>query len=289
MSDTQYSLGLNIADFNLKLYSDTEIKVEIGYKDFISNNEQTEFKIDCVAHLPAEKFENQQAVFEAENEYQKFYSIYKTDSGLGFVVYNQQEINSIQQIALLDESFTHWTLYSNPTEDGFFPLLYPMGPIIMHYMTLKTDAVMMHASGTFDGEKGRIFTGFSGAGKSTMSKIWSNANHQIINDDRLIVRCENDEFFVYNTPMYYFDISKKAPLHSIFTISHSPTNKLKKLEGAMAISKTMAYCIQNNFENQFIHNRLDFLSKLTAKVGIYDLGFVPDASVIDFIKSNEKG
>lgn len=288
MQLNKYKVGLNIADFQLKLYADTEIKVEIGYKDFLSESEQTDITVHCVAHLPSERFEQQKAVFEAENNEQKFYSIYKTDSGLGFVIYNQQEINTIQQIALLDESFTHWTLYSIPTEDGFFPLLYPMGPIIMHYMTLKTDAVMMHASGTFDGEMGRIFTGFSGAGKSTMSKIWSDANSVIVNDDRLIVRNQGGEFYIHNTPMYYYDVRKKTPLHSVFVISHSSTNKIKKLEGAMAISKTMAYCIQNNFENQFIHNRLDFLSKLTAKVGVYDLGFVPDARVIDFIKSNEK-
>jgi hypothetical protein len=288
MSDSTYSLGLNIADFKLNLYSDTEIKVEEGYSAFISENEEADFYIDCKSHLPSDKFELQQAVFEAENEEQKFYSIYRTGMGLSFVIYNQQEKNTIQQIALLDENFTHWTLYSNPTEDGFFPLLYPMGPIIMHYMTLNTDAVMMHASGTFDGKNGRIFTGFSGAGKSTMSKIWSDAHSLIINDDRLIVRCQDNEFYIHNTPMYYYDNRKKTALHSIFIISHSPTNKIKKLEGAMAISKTMAYCIQNNFDKQFIHNRLNFLSKLITKVNIYDLGFVNDANVVDFIISNEK-
>ena len=289
MSNKTNTIGINIAGFNLKLYSDDEIKLEEGYLEFISENENTDLKINCVADLDITMFDNKKAVFEAENHEQKFYSIYKTNTGLGFVIYNQQQINTIQQIALVDEDFKNWTLYSNATENGFFPLSYPMGPIIMHYMTLKTDAVMMHASCAFDGEKGRIFTGFSGAGKSTMSGIWMRAGNQIINDDRIIVRCENGEFFVYNTPMYYIDKSKKAPLNSIFIISHSPTNKITKLQGALAVSKTMAYCIQNNFDRQFIHNRLDFLSKLVEKTGIYDLGFVPDSSVVDFILSNEKG
>ena len=88
------------------------------------------------------------------------------------------------------------------TDGKILPLKYPLGPIIMHYMTLKADAVMMHASCAFDGVKARIFSGFSGAGKSTMSKIWSEARNQIINDDRLIIRKQGDDYVVYNTPMY---------------------------------------------------------------------------------------
>ena len=42
---------------------------------------------------------------------------------------------------------------------------------MMHYITLKTNAVMMHASCAYDGVKARIFTGFSGAGKSTLTNL----------------------------------------------------------------------------------------------------------------------
>ena len=288
MSEKIHTTSLNIAGFELKLHSDTEIQLEEGYREFISIKDKADFNIECIASLPIKMFETDKAVFEAENSEQKFYSIYQTKTGLGFVIYNQQDKNSVQQNALLDMGFRNWTLYSNPTEEGFFPLTYPMGPIIMHYMTLKSDAVMIHASCAYDGEKGRIFTGFSGTGKSTMAKIWQKKKHQIINDDRLIIRRENGEFFVYNTPMYYIDIPKRAPLHSIFIISHSSTNKIENLQGAMALSKTMAFCIQNNFDKQFIQNRLDFLNKLIEKVDVYDLGFVPNNDIIDFIISNAR-
>jgi hypothetical protein len=157
----------------------------------------------------------------------------------------------------------------------------------MHYITLKTNAVMMHASCAYDGKKARLFTGFSGAGKSTMSMLWSKAGRQIINDDRLIVRKQDGVFFVYNTPMYYKDIPKKAPLSSIFLISHSPENRIKKLSGAMSITRVMAFSIQNNFDRRFIESRLDLFTELCSLVGVYELGFVPDESVVNFVLDNE--
>ena len=146
---------------------------------------------------------------------------------------------------------------------------------------------MMHASCAFDGQRGRMFSGFSGVGKSTMSRIWAEAGSTIINDDRLIIREINNEFFVYNTPMYYKDLSKKAPLNAVYLIHHSPENKIQKLKGALAASRTMAFCIQNNYDQHFVADRLDFFVRLAAAMDIYDLGFVPDNSVIEFIKAHE--
>jgi hypothetical protein len=80
-----------------------------------------------------------------------------------------------------------------------------------------------------------------------------------------------------------------VPLNSIFLISHSPQNKIKKLSGALAVSKVLAFCIQNNFDKKIIHNHLEFLSELCTHISVYELGFVPDSGVVNFIKANETG
>lgn len=285
----QNNIHLVIAGFSISLFSDTIIELEEGYLPFIDeeNNGTADVTIQCFSGLPTNIFKDEELVFEAKNEQQRFYSIYRIGKELGFIIYNQQTINEIQQIATLDENFTHWKVYTDSANSNFIPLRYPLGPIIMHYMTLKTDAVMMHASCAYDGSKARIFTGFSGAGKSTISQLWSTAGNLIINDDRIIIRKSETGYFVYNTPMYYKDRPKKAPLNSIFLISHSPENRLKQLTGAMAISKVMAFSIQNNFDKQFIQSRLEFFSDLCSAVSVFELGFVPDESVVNFILDNE--
>ena len=289
MIDKQQGIRISIAEFLIELTSECPLELEEGYDLFLSkdNDSTADVHLACFAGIPDSLFSDAELVFEAENEEQKYYSIYRLGDELGFVIYNQQDKGKIQQKAILDSTFTNWKIYSEPTNNVIAPLKYPLGPIVMHYMTIHADAVMMHASCAFDGNKSRIFTGFSGAGKSTMSKIWSDARNQIINDDRLIVRKQAEKYFVYNTPMYYIDRPKKAPLSAVYLISHSPVNKIKKLQGALAMTRMMAFSIQNNFDTHYIQTRLNFFSGLCSVIPVYDLGFVPDQTVVDFILANE--
>jgi hypothetical protein len=283
------SITLSIAGFCLKLTSEAVVSLEEGYLPFVvSDDGVADVVINCIQEIPAIPFPLDDLVFEAKNDSQNFYSIYRTDTGLGFIMFNQQIPDEILQVATLDKAFSSWTVFVNPEPDGsLLPLKYPFGPIVMYYLTVNSEALMIHASGIFDGEKGRIFTGFSGNGKSTISMLWANAGNQVINDDRLIVRKTGDGYFLYNTPMYYSDRPKKAPLDAIHLISHSPVNKINKQNGALAVSKVMAFCIQNNYDKEYIHNLLNFLGELCTCVPVFELGFVPDSSIVNFVKSNE--
>ena len=266
------------------------MSLEEGYLPFVISRDKadTDITIECFQGIPSNPFPLNDLVFEATDETRKFYSIFRTANGLGFVMFNQQTTDEIQQVAMLDNTFSHWKVYLNPETDGsLLPLKYPFGPIVMYYLTINAQAVLIHASCIFDGEKGRIFTGFSGNGKSTMSKLWADEGNLVINDDRLFIRKMDAGYFVYNTPMYYIDKPKKTTLDSIHLISHSKENKIKKLSGAIAVTKVMAFCIQNNYDKEYIHNHLDLLSDLCTHVPVYELGFVPDTSIVNFVKSNE--
>lgn len=265
------------------------MELEEGYLPFLVSDSPADVEVKCYAGLPENPFADMKPVFEAENADQKFYSIYKlSDQRLGFAVYNQREGKGLQQIAFLSADYRNWEVYVHPfAEENINPLRYPMGPIIMYYMTVNADAVLIHASCIYDGEKGRIFSGFSGTGKSTTSRIWADAGYLVINDDRLIIRKEADGFYAHNTPMYYADQPKKTLLNNVFLISHSPENRIKKLNGAIAVTRVLAFCIQNNFDPGFVKNNLAFLSDMCKQVQVYELGFVPDSKVIDFVRQNE--
>jgi len=283
-------MDLLIADFKISIQSEYPIFMEEGYNSFMleANNKAADITINCFAGLPMERIQNKEFVFEAKNETQRFYSIIRLEDSLGIIIYDQQTESDIQQIAILDKTFKHWQIYSELQPNGLlFPLKYPMGPIIMYYLTVQTEAVMMHASGIFDGTKGRLFTGFSGAGKSTMSELWSSSGSQIINDDRIIIRKRGEDYIFYNTPMYYPDDSKSAPLHAIHLIRHFPENKSKKCSGALAVSKVLAFCIQNNYDPKYIQNHLNFVLGLCSRVDVYETGFVPNTSVVDYIVAHE--
>ncbi|NLO72026.1 MAG: hypothetical protein GX102_14000 [Porphyromonadaceae bacterium] len=284
-----YQLNISIAGFSIQLNSERKLTLDIGFKHFITNESgNADIVVECKIKDKNISFDNAEKVFTSENEELKFYEIYRKGEDLLFVVYNQQNQSKIQQIALLKADLRHWVIWSDEINGTLEPLLYPMAPILLHYAILNADAVMMHASGVFDGVKGRMFSGFSGTGKSTISGIWRDAGNLLINDDRLIIRRENGMYFIYNTPMFYEDKNKKAPLDAVYLIRHSPENSIQKISGAAAVTGIMAFSIQNNYDKRFIQHHLDFFSKMIESVPIYRLGFVPDEGVIEFIKIMEE-
>ena len=280
-------INLSIAGFSIQLISELDISLDIGFRHFIADSQRVvDVFVDCRKKDDTDFFKGAECVFKASDEKLKFYEIYRQGDQLLFAVFDQEDPSCIQQIALLDSGLKHWIIWSDEKNGALEPLFFPMAPILLHYAVLNADAVMMHASGVFDGEKGRLFSGFSGAGKSTISGIWRDAGSQLINDDRLIIRRENDRYYIYNTPMYYEDENKKAPLDAVFLIYHSTENVIQQVKGAAAVSGIMAFSIQNNYDQRFVQHHLEFFSKMAESIPIYKLGFVPDSEVIDFIKEN---
>lgn len=282
-------MDIKIADFTIRFKSGLNLYFDEGYLPFIVDSTgKSDIEVDCKKGIPNDIFKGCQILFEAKSDDKKFYSVLKYGTSLGFILYNQQNINEIQQIGILDSTFRHWKIYSEPLDDGqLYTMKYPMGPILLYYLAVNNNAVMIHASGVFDGKKGRIFTGFSGTGKSTMAHQWLTSGSTIINDDRLIIRKINDKYFMYNTPMYYADQPKSAPVNEIHLIHHSPENSSMLITGAQAVSKVMAYCIQNNYDKRLIKNYIDFLSGLCMNANIYETGFLPDQSIVKYILKRE--
>ncbi len=287
-------LQLNIAGFTIQLESEWDLAFDVGFKHFISTKEQEpDIYVECRKREAIGLFKGAEKVFTSANDELMFYEIYKKGDALLFALFNQDlQVDSqsnqvpIQQVALLEPDLKHWTIWSEERNGELEPMLYPMAPILLHYAVLTADAVMMHASGVFDGEKGRMFSGFSGVGKSTISGIWRDNGSLLINDDRLIIRRENGRYYIYNTPMFYEDENKKAPLDAVYLIRHFPENDMEKISGAAAVTGIMAFSIQNNYDRRFVQHHIDFFTKMCEVVPIYRLGFVPDKNVIEFIKEN---
>ena len=283
--NSQHQVQISVGGFIIRLFSEWKIRLDVGYSHFVCSDElQHDILVECLEGIPEGILTSAELVFKAANSEKIFYTIYRTIAGLVFAVYDQDKKDEIQQFALLDETLKCWKIWSKTVNDALEPLLFPMGPILFHYATLQGDAVMMHSSCIFDGEKGRLFSGFSGAGKSTISGLWVKSGATMINDDRVIIRREKEVYYVYNTPMYYADVPKRTRLDAVYLISHSPVNKIKQRTGALAVTGIMAFSIQNNYDARFVQHHLAFFIEMCQSVPVYDLGFEPDESVVRFVK-----
>lgn len=281
------SIRLSIADFVIDLIngSDYPIKLEDGYSSFVVDESVVKPSVQVITHseIPASLKELSNPIYSAVFEGNCLWEIFAAEDGLLFHVYSSTEPYQLQQVAKLNASLTVWNIYSAPVqneaEESLFPLLYPMGPLVMYYLTAKYDAIMIHGSGISDGGKGRIFTGVSGQGKTTMAKLWFDAGAEVLNDDRLIVRKDGNAYTVYNTPMFYVDQPRRSKLDAIYSIYHSAENRLTRLEGAEAISAISPNLIQHGYSSELINHHLNFVSEIIEQVPVFKLGFLPDKRV----------
>ncbi|MEY3741309.1 MAG: hypothetical protein RL371_208, partial [Bacteroidota bacterium] len=155
-------------------------------------------------------------------------------------------------------------------------------------LSTEEPLLLVHASGVFDGTHGRIFSGFSGVGKSTMAQIWAGNGAQVINDDRLLLkRLSNGTWQMFNTPMFYSDQNKSCALHWVYFPFHSPINSLEPLSGAKALATVLAYTIHHGYDAQHLLHHSNLAEQLITELPIAKLGVVPTDAIIDFIRSNE--
>lgn len=286
---------LTVADYFVKISSEENVPVffEEGYSNFLQLEEVEKYDATVVCHagLPDKSTYDGEVIFDAVLDKQRLWQVIQTKKERAFIVFNPNKIEEIQQVAFLNDQSTEWQVYSHvlkqKDESFISPLSYPLGALILYYLTLNSNAFMIHASGVWDGETGRIFSGFSGVGKSTMAKIWEEEGAHIVNDDRLIVREVNGEYFMYNTPMPYADLNKQAQVTKFYFPFHSKKNSAEKLSGAQALSQLMAFCFQHNYDKANTEHLMSQLEKVTEHASAYRLGVVPTPSIIDFIRSVE--
>ncbi len=286
------SFQLSVAGFDFTIFSKSEIQlvIEEGYFSFLTNEKSfNTIQIEVFDFLPEVQKNDFEKVYSAESNEQSFWTIYKLPNGYRIVTFSQTDGTSIQQIA--DFNFKDWKIYCQPTktaiESVLCPLQYPLGPLIWYYTGTQNKAIMIHASGINFNNKGKIFSGFSGKGKSTMANLWTQKGATLINDDRVLIREIKDQFFMYNTPMFYEAKPIQTTLDFIYFPFHANENIIKKLTEPEVFKNLFAYIIQHGYNEDQINNHLNLIKKISEQIPAFSIGFVPTTKVVDFILDNE--
>lgn len=284
-----------IADIIISIKNETSSKLIIpsayvNFKDF--ENINTDFEIR-LTNIKLDKFDSKNKVYEAIDKQldrkQVLWNIYKSDKGIFIKTFNISEYNSEESITFLTNNSNYCDIYQNKNpQEPFNPFMYPLGSILLFYILNKHNGILMHASAVFTNNKGYIFTGKSGVGKTTISHIFTKKYAKLIHDDRIAIRKIDTKYYMYNTPIYNNDTSKRSVITEIFLLKQDNENSLTKIDGAKAISMLLANCIHQNYNDSLLSYLLNFLSDLSETTPIYILNFKKDDSIVNFLTENIK-
>ena len=200
-----------------------------------------------------------------------------------------------ERLALIGRNFKKGKLFVNPKGLSIqcrrYPLWYPLDELLMIELLSRHKGLLVHSCGIKMNRKneGLLFAGKSGAGKSTLAKFFSRRkNTTVLSDDRIIIRKIGARFLIYGTP-WHGDACvcspQKSPLSRIFFLTHAKKNYLKKLQPFEAVARLNACLFAPFWDGRAMKSVLNFCAQLQ-KIPGYELGFVNDKSVTDFILKN---
>ncbi len=269
--------------FNQQL---SEFEVEdIGYEFATDNNAEVKLR---VRHGYIPEIGRKEKVFDSGSTW----GLYRSEGK--YILQDDSTESDFfpETIIILEPDFKSGNIYiiNNTLNRDLFPnpLGYPLNQILMIILLSLGKGVLLHACGIVDMSYGYLFLGNSTHGKSTIAKLWHENHATVLNDDRIIVREKDGEFWMYGTPWHgtFNKVSPKAlPIHKIFFLKHGEKNSAVPRKGAEAVSMLLTRSFSPLWDNKGMDYTLGFLDRMASKLPCYELDFLPDKKIIDFVRN----
>ena len=168
--------------------------------------------------------------------------------------------------------------------------------LLFAFTALKYRALEMHASVVVKGdrdtglpgyrdtdtkERGFLFLGKSGTGKSTHSRLWMEAFEDawLLNDDNPVVRLEDDGVWVYGspwsgkTPCYK---NARARVGAFVRLHQAAENSIEKARPSKAYIDVYSSCSGLKFMPEVRDEMYNVISEVMKTVNVFELDCLPN-------------
>lgn len=169
------------------------------------------------------------------------------------------------------------------------PFQFPMDQIIALFLLPRHERVLIHAAGMELNGRGFLFSGRSGAGKSTICRQLQHlSGGTLLSDDRIIVQCDPCGFVQWGTPWVgeaAIARNRSAPLDAVFFLRHAETNAAVRLTARQAMERLFVTASVPFFSEPLTQQTIALMDRLVTHVPFFELQCTPDAGVAKFIES----
>lgn len=153
--------------------------------------------------------------------------------------------------------------------------------IAFSFSSARHSTLLMHASVTLYKERGFLFLGKSGTGKSTHSSLWLRyiPHTSLLNDDNPVVRVVRNRVIVYGTPWSGKTpcyINHSAPADAFVMLQQSPHNAIQRANPVHAFAYLLASCSSMIWDSPTYHAILRTINRVISRVSVYHLECLPD-------------
>ncbi|MFV0417421.1 MAG: hypothetical protein ACK5KT_01655 [Dysgonomonas sp.] len=153
--------------------------------------------------------------------------------------------------------------------------------LLYAFATANLDTLLIHASVIKNNNKGFVFLGKSGTGKSTHSRLWIEyiEGSELLNDDNPVIRLIEDKAYVFGTPWSGKTpcyINNKALLKGIVKLRQASENRIKELPLIQAYAALLPSCSNMRWEDNIASGVHRTVEQLINLVNCYRLDCLPN-------------
>ena len=165
------------------------------------------------------------------------------------------------------------------------PLEYPTDELMITNYLAAGIGVEVHGCGLVDPDTGgHLFLGHSGAGKSTTARIWETFRApEILSDDRIILRLQHGELWMYGTPWHgeaAFASPGRAKLERIHILRHGSENRFTLLPKARGVGEVFARSFPPFHNPAGMERTIEFIKRALDAAPCFEFEFVPDRTSV---------
>ncbi len=252
-----------------------------AYAGFVKGAKIEQDEIDQIAvdllfgRIP--EIQGMKSLFKIENDWSLF-----CDRG-DYVLFFEAPWAGLQRLVRFCPQNRNVAMFCNESGSGATvrnPLHYPLDQILLMYFLSVRNGAIVHSAGVVFEERGYIFAGRSGAGKSTISRqLLGKTGCMGLSDDRIIMRKIEDSFVIFGTPWpgdAGIAVNKSAPLSQIFFLVQSEENRIEQITEADAFRRFMPVLSIPWYDKEAIGRIFSFVEELVSRVPSYLLYFTSD-------------
>ena len=158
---------------------------------------------------------------------------------------------------------------------------------IVHTLLLaRKGGFLVHASSAIRNGRAFLFSGVSGAGKTTMARL-APPDAALLTDEISYVMRQDDGYFAIGTP-FFGELARvgenlRAPIEAVYLLAKGSENKIEPVEGADAVRGLLGNILFFARDPEFVKLVFDAAFDFVSRVPVRRLTFVPDARVWELI------
>lgn len=201
--------------------------------------------------------------------------------------------------ALVSSDFSRaeaWVLrHRSRRGDGWVPmhLFNPLVEVCLVTLLARAGGLVLHAAGVSAWGGSRIFTGQSGAGKSTIADLFASRGMPVLSDERLIIRRTNGTLAAWGTPWVgasRWALNRTGPLAELYIISHGrERHRLEPTSPREVAPVLLQQCYLPLWDSEGMAGVLGVLDTLVASVPCWRLAFLKQHDLVEFLEEQSAG